>query len=85
MQVVFAAFLITVFFLVFCSQLLTNKIHLVQTLMHLVQVALSYSLMLIVMTFNVWLVLAVVLGAGVGYFFFGWIRQRSIDVVEHCH
>lgn len=83
MQVVYVAFLISVFF--FYSQLLTQKIHLVQTLMHLVQVTLSYSLMLIVMTFNVWLVLAVVLGAAVGYFFFGWIRQRSIDVAEHCH
>ncbi|XP_037029493.1 high affinity copper uptake protein 1-like [Bradysia coprophila] len=66
-------------------QLLTQKIHLVQTLMHFVQITVSYCLMLIVMTFNVWLVLAVILGAAVGYFFFGWIRQRSIDVVEHCH
>jgi len=66
-------------------QSLTHKLHLAQTLLHFVQVTLSYCLMLIVMTFNIWLVLAVVLGAAVGYFFFGWIRQRTIDVAEHCH
>lgn len=65
-------------------QLLTHKIHLTQTLMHLIQVTVSYALMLIVMTFNVWLVLAIILGATVGFFFFGWIRQRSIDVAENC-
>ncbi|KAJ6639817.1 High affinity copper uptake protein 1 [Pseudolycoriella hygida] len=66
-------------------QFITHKLHLAQTLLHFVQVTLSYCLMLIIMTFNVWLVLAVILGAAVGYFFFGWIRQRSIDVAEHCH
>lgn len=66
------------------GQLLTQKAHLIQTLMHMIQVAASYALMLIVMTYNVWLVLAVVLGATVGYFLFGWIRQRTIDVAESC-
>lgn len=66
-------------------ELLTHKIHIIQTVLHFMQVTLSYCLMLIVMTFNVWLVLAVVVGAAFGYFFFGWIRQRSIDVAEHCH
>lgn len=70
----------------FCKfrQLLTQKIHLIQTLMHMIQVTVSYALMLIVMTYNVWLVLAVILGATVGFFFFGWIRQRSIDVADNC-
>ncbi|XP_037039236.1 high affinity copper uptake protein 1-like [Bradysia coprophila] len=65
-------------------QLLTQKAHLIQTLMHMIQVTVSYALMLIVMTYNVWLVLAVILGATVGYFIFGWIRQRTIDVAESC-
>lgn len=59
--------------------------HIVQSLLHLLQVAVSYALMLIVMSFNVWLLFAVVLGAAVGYYFFGWIRHRSNDVTEHCH
>jgi len=50
-----------------------------------VQVALSYLLMLVVMTYNVYLCLAVVLGAGVGHFLFGWRRRVLIDVNEHCH
>jgi len=49
------------------------------------QVVLSYVLMLIVMTYNVWLCLAVILGAGSGYFFFGWKKSLVVDITEHCH
>jgi copper transporter 1 len=42
------------------------------TLMHLIQVTLSYLLMLIFMTYNSWLCAATVFGAAVGYFLFGW-------------
>lgn len=66
-------------------QQIFNKQHILQTLLHLIQVAVSYLLMLIVMTYNVWLFIAVVLGASTGYFLFGWIRNRAVDVTEHCH
>ncbi|XP_066999158.2 high affinity copper uptake protein 1 isoform X2 [Anabrus simplex] len=56
-----------------------------QTGLHLVQIVLSYFLMLIFMTYNVWLCLAVVLGAGTGYFLFGWKKSVIVDVTEHCH
>lgn len=59
--------------------------HAVQTLLHIVQIILSYFLMLIFMTYNVWLCLAVVLGAGVGYFVFGWKKATVVDITEHCH
>ncbi|XP_061184112.1 high affinity copper uptake protein 1-like isoform X2 [Saccostrea echinata] len=59
--------------------------HMIQTLLHVVQVFISYCLMLVFMTYNVWLCLAVVLGAGAGYFFFGWKRAVVVDVNEHCH
>ncbi|RUS73271.1 hypothetical protein EGW08_018966 [Elysia chlorotica] len=49
--------------------------HLVQTLLHMVQAILSYSLMMVFMTFNLGLCLALVLGLGVGYFLFGWTRD----------
>ncbi|XP_031560014.1 probable low affinity copper uptake protein 2 [Actinia tenebrosa] len=42
--------------------------HVIQVLLHVVQLVLGYLLMLIVMTFNVWLGIAVVLGLGTGYF-----------------
>jgi solute carrier family 31 (copper transporter), member 1 len=64
---------------------LLDKHHLAQTAMHLLQVTISYILMLIIMIANVWLCLAVVLGACCGYFLFGWVRQNAIDVTEHCH
>ncbi|KAL1132031.1 hypothetical protein AAG570_011639 [Ranatra chinensis] len=59
--------------------------HAIQTLLHIVQITLSYFLMLIFMTYNVWLCIAVVLGAAVGYFLFGWKKSVVVDVTEHCH
>ena len=59
--------------------------HLVQTLLHVLQVVISYFLMLIFMTYNVYLCVAVALGAGLGYFLFAWKRTIIVDVNEHCH
>ncbi|KAF8765035.1 high affinity copper uptake protein 1-like [Argiope bruennichi] len=59
--------------------------HAVQTSLHIVQIVVSYFLMLIFMTYNVWLCLAVVFGAGVGYFVFGWKKASVVDITEHCH
>lgn len=58
--------------------------HIIQSLLHIVQMTLSYLLMLIAMTFNTYLLLAVVLGAGLGHFLFGWRRSSVIDFNEHC-
>ncbi|CAB3221757.1 unnamed protein product [Arctia plantaginis] len=59
--------------------------HAIQTLMHMIQSTLSYVLMLIFMTYNVWLCLALVLGLTFGYFLFGWRRTGSADDRnEHC-
>ncbi|XP_070581748.1 high affinity copper uptake protein 1-like [Ptychodera flava] len=59
--------------------------HVIQTLLHIIQITLSYFLMLIFMTYNVWLCIAVALGAGVGYFIFGWKKTVVVDINEHCH
>ncbi|XP_044021158.1 high affinity copper uptake protein 1 isoform X1 [Aphidius gifuensis] len=59
--------------------------HTFQTLLHIIQIVLSYFLMLIFMTFNYWLGLAVVLGGAIGYFLFGWKKSVIVDVTEHCH
>jgi len=67
-----------------CSQML-NIAHFIQTLLHMLQVGISYMLMLVFMTYNVWLCLAVVAGAGIGYFLFGWKRRQVVDLNEHCH
>ena len=45
----------------------------------------SYLLMLIAMTFNIYLFLAVILGAGLGHLLFGWRRTTVLDYNEHCH
>lgn len=62
-----------------------SLMHFYQSVLHLVQVTLSLMLMLIFMTYNTWLCLAVVFGAMVGYFLFGWKKSVVVDVTEHCH
>ncbi|XP_074599683.1 high affinity copper uptake protein 1-like isoform X1 [Brevipalpus obovatus] len=59
--------------------------HISQSLLHVLQVTTSYVLMLGFMTFNVWICLAIVLGAGHGYFAFCWRRLTIIDTTEHCN
>ena len=42
--------------------------HLKTTLLYMLQFLIGYFLMLVAMTYNIWLFLAVVLGSGIGYF-----------------
>ncbi|CAC5419245.1 SLC31A1 [Mytilus coruscus] len=67
------------------GQQIISTSHFIQTILHVVQVFISYCLMLAFMTYNVWLCVAVILGAGTGYFMFGWKRAVVVDVNEHCH
>jgi len=62
-----------------------SSAHVVQTLLHMLQFTISYALMLVFMTYNLWLCFAVLLGSGLGYFFFGWRKSVVIDLTEHCH
>lgn len=64
---------------------MTSMMHIYQTFLHLIQVTLSFLLMLIFMTYNVWLCLGVVVGAAIGYFLFGWKKSVIVDITEHCH
>ena len=41
--------------------------------------------MLIVMTYNAYLAISIILGACLGYFLFGWKKALVVDVNEHCH
>ena len=59
--------------------------HVVQSLLHILQVAVSYTLMLGFMTFNGWLCISILAGAGFGYFVFCWRKLTLVDVTEHCH
>jgi len=59
--------------------------HMIQVMLHMIQVTLSYLLMLVFMTYNVWLCLSVVVGAGLGYAIFGRLKSTVIDSNEHCN
>ena len=50
-------------------------LHLLQASLHVVQVGLGFLLMLVAMTFNGWLFLAVCFGAGLGYLLFAKFRN----------
>ena len=63
--------------------------HLKETLLYIVQFIVGYFLMLVAMTYNVWLFLAVVAGCGIGYFFihpnmdyYLARRREGVDVVD---
>lgn len=59
--------------------------HFLQTLLQVVQVVVSYLLMLVFMTYNGYLCIAVALGSGAGYFLFSWKKAVVVDITEHCH
>lgn len=67
------------------GQRMLSPAHFLQTLLHVLQVVLSYVLMLIFMTYNGFLCIAVALGAGAGYFLFSWKKAIVVDITEHCH
>ncbi|XP_071321893.1 protein SLC31A2 isoform X2 [Trachinotus anak] len=43
-------------------------LHIIQTVLHMLQVALGYMLMLCVMSYNTWIFLGVIVGSVLGYF-----------------
>jgi len=67
-----------------CREKIFNMPHTLQTLLHILQVTISYILMLAFMSFNGYLCIAIVLGAGAGYFTFCW-RNLSVTNLDHCN
>uniref|UniRef100_A0A672IDN2 Copper transport protein n=1 Tax=Salarias fasciatus TaxID=181472 RepID=A0A672IDN2_SALFA len=67
------------------GQRMLSPAHFMQTLLHIVQVVVSYFLMLVFMTYNGYLCIAVAAGAGMGYFLFSWRKAVVVDITEHCH
>ncbi|ELU06366.1 hypothetical protein CAPTEDRAFT_123901, partial [Capitella teleta] len=57
--------------------------HILQTLLHFLQIFNSYCLMLVVMTYNIWLILSICLGASLGYYAFAW-REREPHFDNDC-
>ena len=69
-----------------CTEAMFSCSHVVQTLLHALQFTVSYLLMLVFMTYNVWLCLGVVVGATLGYFLFGWKQPATmVSMSDHCH
>lgn len=59
--------------------------HLLQTTLYALQVLLGMLLMLIFMTYNVWLCAAMVGGAALGFLFFGNVHPGVEPGSTHCH
>ncbi|XP_055989261.1 high affinity copper uptake protein 1-like [Sorex fumeus] len=62
---------------------LLSATHLLQTMLHVLQVGLSYLLMLTPMTYNAYLSLAVVAGTGAGYWLFGGRKAEDVESQTH--
>ncbi|XP_023234683.1 high affinity copper uptake protein 1-like [Centruroides sculpturatus] len=57
------------------------KFHFVQTILYVLQVVLGYFLMLIIMSYNVWLAITIFLTSGCCYYLFGvFVLSRSVVV-----
>lgn len=67
------------------GRVIWSRGHAIQSLLHLIQITISYALMLIFMTYNAYLAIAILLGSTLGYFMFGWKRAVIVDLNEHCH
>ncbi|XP_041357518.1 LOW QUALITY PROTEIN: probable low affinity copper uptake protein 2 [Gigantopelta aegis] len=55
-----------------CKRYILNRNHLIQTVLYLCQFIAGYFIMLAVMTYNVWVLIATLAGLSLGYFCFGW-------------
>lgn len=60
-------------------------LHLYQSFLHVLQVTMSYTLMFGFMTFNIWICLSILFGAGLGYFLFFKQKLNYEFINEHCH
>lgn len=67
------------------SQSPFDRYHLLQTLLHLLQVFVGYCLMLVVMTYNAYLVIAVCLGFAIGYLAFAWMKFGEDKFSDCCN
>ena len=65
------------------SKRLFSSMQFIATILHLIQVGLSYALMLAVMTFNSWIYLSMILGFTVG-FFISSIFDESGTMSDNC-
>lgn len=62
-----------------------NFHHLVAAALHVIQLSIAYALMLVVMTYNIGLTVAVIAGAGAGYFLFARLRRNVVINEAGCH
>ncbi|KAF5402716.1 High affinity copper uptake protein 1 [Paragonimus heterotremus] len=62
-----------------------DGLHVLQTLLHLIQMFIGYMLMLIVMTYNVYMLIAVMAGFTVGYLIFARRRPLLLRSPTCCH
>lgn len=75
---------INMFYVFFQRKKMFNGWHFLQSILQIIQTTMGMFLMLIFMTFNVWLAFSVSLGSGVGYFLFSWNKQ-SLDPLDEDH
>jgi len=67
------------------AQAIMQPNHLIQTGLYGVQGILGYMLMLVFMTYNLWLCFAVIFGTMLGFLVFGWRKNLLFEATtDHC-
>ncbi|XP_052775292.1 high affinity copper uptake protein 1-like [Mya arenaria] len=61
-----------------------SKEHLLQTVLYVTEFLVSYLLMLIVMTYNVWVFLVTIIGITLGYFLLAWHKEFNPMSAAQC-
>jgi len=59
-----------------------NVTHSKLTALHVIQLTLSYFIMLVIMTYNIGLIISAIAGYGIGFYFFGALRAKE---PASCH
>ncbi|CAI7996638.1 High affinity copper uptake protein 1 [Geodia barretti] len=67
-----------------CRRIKLWLMRVVLALMRTVEIGLAYILMLLAMTYNGWLFLSVILGAGFGFFIFLIVQPSNVITDDHC-
>lgn len=61
-----------------------SREHLLQTILYIAEFLVSYILMLVVMTYNIWVFVVTIIGIAFGYFLLAWHKEFKPKCAPEC-
>lgn len=68
----------------YVGHLRSRRHRLIQTVLHTMQTAIGFMLMLSVMSFNLCIIFAILVGTGAGYYIF-YRPYNEVEAIDSCH